>query len=158
MLLETAHVVAVEFDSVWVETIRQSSCGTCAAQKGCGHSLLSRISAGRRNYIEVFSGALEASCCAVDDHVHISIPEKVILQGSMVVYMLPLICMLVGAALVTTISQGNQDLLAIIGAVCGFLLGVVLVRWHAWYSRSDKSMQPRLVGFVNSSSQIITVS
>jgi len=113
MLSETAHVVAVKSDSVWVETIRESTCGSCVAQKGCGHSLLNRISSGRRNYIEVFSGKLAAADCTVDDHVHISIPEKVILQGSLLVYMLPLIAMLGGAVLATTIFQGNPDLLAI---------------------------------------------
>ena len=157
MLLETAHVVAVESDSVWVETIRKSSCGSCEAQKGCGHSLLSRISSGRRNYIEVFSGALAASHCAVDDHVRISIPEKVILQGSMVVYMLPLISMLCGAALATASVPGAPDLLAISGAAGGFVVGVGLVRWHAWRNRSDKSMQPSLVELLKPSDDIITV-
>ena len=158
MLLETAHVVALESDSVWVETIRQSSCGTCAAQKGCGHSLLNRISASRRNYIQVFSGALEATQCSVDDHVRISIPEQVIVRGSLVVYMLPLVSMLLGAALASTVFTVNQDLFAIVGALAGFALGVGLVRWHAWRHRSDKSMQPTLVSFVNSSVEFVTVS
>jgi len=158
MLLETAHVVAVEADSVWVETIRKSSCGTCAAQKGCGHSLLGRISASRRNYIQVFSGALQASRCSVDDHVRISIPEQVIIHGSLVVYMLPLVSMLLMAVLATTVSAASQDLLAIGGAVAGFALGVGLVRWHAWCHKSDKSMQPTLVELVNPSVEYITVS
>lgn len=158
MLLENAHIVAVETDSVWVETIRQSSCGTCAAQKGCGHSLLNRISASRRNYIQVFSGALEASRCSVDDHVRISIPEQVIIHGSLVVYMVPLVSMLLMAVLATTVSAVNQDLLAIAGAVAGFSLGVGLVRWHAWHHKSDKSMQPTLLEFVKPSAEFITVS
>ena len=158
MLLETAHVVAVEADSVWVETIRQSSCGACAAQKGCGHSLLNRISASRRNYIRVFSGALEASHCSLDDHVRISIPEQVIIHGSLIVYMLPLVSMLLMAAVATTVSVANQDLLAIGGAVTGFALGLGLVRWHAWRHKSDRSMQPTLVEFVNPSVECIAVS
>ena len=158
MLLETAHVVAVEADSVWVETIRQSSCGACAAQKGCGHSLLNRISASRRNYIQVFSGALQASRCSVNDHVRISIPEQVIIYGSLVVYMVPLVSMLLMAVLATTMSTANQDLLAIGGAVAGFSVGVGLVRWHAWRHKTDKSMQPTLVGFVKPPVEFITVS
>lgn len=149
MLLETAHVVAVEPDSVWVETIRESSCGSCAAKQGCGHSLLSKISTRRRNYIEVFSGALAASHCAIDDHVRISIPEKVILQGSLVLYMLPLLTMLSGATLAGAALPGGQDLITVMGAAGGFALGFALVRWHAWYSRHDKSMQPRLVELVS---------
>ncbi len=143
---------------MWVETIRESTCGSCDARKGCGHSLLNRISSGRRNYIEVFSGTLAAADCTVDDHVCISIPEKVILQGSLLVYMLPLITMLAGAVLATTVVRGNPDFLAILGAAGGFSLGVALVRWHAWQHRSDKSLQPSLVSLVSSSAEIITVS
>ena len=157
MIVETGHVVAVEPDSVWVETIRNSTCGTCAAQKGCGHGLLNRISSARRNYIEVFSGTLAASSCAVDDHVRISIPEEVILRGSVVLYMWPLLSMLVGAAVAVKAVAGNEDLLAISGAGCGLALGVALVRWHAWRHRSDKSLQPSLVGLVGSSADIISV-
>ncbi|MBE9540397.1 MAG: SoxR reducing system RseC family protein [Proteobacteria bacterium] len=157
MLLETAHVVAVEADSVWVETIRKSTCGSCAAQKGCGHGILNKISSGRRSYIEVFSGTLAASHCAVDDHVRISIPEKVLLRGSMIVYMLPLVSMLLGASFAANTVQGDQDLLAIFGAAAGFALGVGLVRWHAWHTRSDKSIQPRLEEMVSSSAEAVTV-
>ncbi len=158
MLLETGHVVAVDSDSVWVETIRQSTCGTCAVQQGCGHGLLNRIASGRRHYIQVFSGALPASNCAVDDHVRISIPEKVLLRGSVVVYMVPLLAMLSGATLAAGMMPGNPDILAISGAVGGFGLGVGLVRWHAWHHRSDKSMQASLVELVKPAADVITVS
>jgi sigma-E factor negative regulatory protein RseC len=158
MLLESAHVIAVEEGSVWVETIRQSSCGTCAAQKGCGHGILNKISSSRRNYLQVFSGKLKASHCSVDDHVRISIPEQVIIRGSLVVYMVPLVLMLLGAAAATTFFGGNSDLLALLGAVTGFALGVGLVRWHAWRHRSDKSMQPTLVDFVDPLVEFITVA
>ena len=43
MLLETGRVVAVDADSVWVETIRRTTCGSCAVQKGCGHGLLNQL-------------------------------------------------------------------------------------------------------------------
>ena len=157
MLLETAHVVAVEADSVWVETISRSTCGSCAAQSGCGHSLLNRIAAGRRNYIRAFSGPLAATDCSVDDHVRISIPEQVIIRGSLLVYMVPLILMLTGAALASSLTGSGADILALAGAVLGFSLGVALVRVHAWYHRSDKSLHPRLMGLVNSSLEVVSV-
>ncbi len=157
MLLETAHVVAVEADSVWVETISRSTCGSCAAQSGCGHSLLNRIAAGRRNYIQAFSGPLAARDCSVDDHVRISIPEQVIVKGSMLVYMVPLILMLAGAALLSNMSAAGTDILALAGAVLGFSFGVALVRMHAWYHRSDKSLHPRLMELVNSSLEVVSV-
>jgi sigma-E factor negative regulatory protein RseC len=148
VLVETGRVVAVEEDSLWVETIRQSTCGSCAAQKGCGHGLLNRYTDGKRGYIRVLPGPSGTAHCAVDDQVRISIPEEVILRGSVVVYVLPLFCMLAGAALGGTLAVGGQDLSAALGAVVGFALGFMLVRWHAWHHRNDRALQPTLLDVV----------
>lgn len=145
MLIETGRVVAVGNDGLWVETIRQSTCGACAAQKGCGHGLLNRISDGKRSYIRVLPGKQDPGSCRVDDEVRIGIPEEVILRGSLIVYMLPLICMLTGAVAAIGLFPGNPDVLAALGAVAGFALGFVLVRWHAARHRDDQSMQPTLL-------------
>lgn len=145
MLIETGRVVAVEPDGLWVETIRKSTCGTCAAQKGCGHGLLNRISDGKRGYIRVLPGSRGPADCNVDDQVRISIPEEVILRGSVIVYMLPLFCMLAGAAAAVAVLPGVQDVLAALGAAAGFALGFALVRWHAWRHRNDHSLQPTLL-------------
>jgi sigma-E factor negative regulatory protein RseC len=146
MLIETGRVVAIEQDGLWVETIRQSTCGSCVAQKGCGHSLIQRVSDGRRSLIRVLPGQLALEDCAVDDEVSISIPEEVILRGSMVVYLFPLFCMLAGAMLAVNLWQGSQDLVAAAGAVAGFGLGVAGIRLHAWHHRHDQRLQPTLVG------------
>jgi len=145
MLIETGRVVAVDTDGLWVETIRQSTCGSCAAQKGCGHGLINRISDGKRSYIRVLPGDRGPADCSVDDQVRISIPEDVILRGSMIVYMLPLLCMLGGAAAAVSMLPGSQDVLAALGAAVGFVLGFSLVRWHAWRHRNDRSLQPTLL-------------
>jgi sigma-E factor negative regulatory protein RseC len=148
MLIETGRVVAVDRDGVWVETIRQSTCGACAAQKGCGHGLLNRISDGKRSYIRVLPGSQDPGNCRVDDQVRIGIPEDVILRGSLIVYMLPLLCMLTGAVAAISLFSGNPDVLAALGAVAGFALGFVLVRWHASRHRDDQGMQPTLLGIL----------
>jgi len=148
MLTETGRVVAVDADSLWVETIRQSTCGTCAAQKGCGHSLINQISDGKRSYIRVLPGKLGPAACSIDDQVRICIPEEVILRGSLLVYMLPLATMLAGAAIAGSLFDGNQDVLALLGAVGGFASGISIVRWHAWRHRDDASLQPTLLEIV----------
>lgn len=145
MLIETGRVVAVDAQGLWVETIRQSTCGSCAARSGCGHGLLNRISHGKRGYIRVLSGAVDSGDCAVDDQVRIGIPEEVILRGSLVVYMLPLLCMLAGAAAAVGLMPQGQDLSAALGAALGFGLGLGLVRWHAWRNRRNTSLQPTLL-------------
>tara|TARA_R110002110_G_scaffold406421_1_gene626345 strand:- start:157754 stop:158230 length:477 start_codon:yes stop_codon:yes gene_type:complete len=158
MLTETARVVAVETDGVWVETIRRSTCGACAVQKGCGHGLMNRIGDGRRSYIRVLRNENSPVSCAVDDQVRISIPEDVILRGSVVVYMLPLACMLGGASAAANLVTGSADAAAAAGAVVGFAAGVLLVRWHAWRHRNDRSLQPTLVDVVPAQVQALNVA
>ena len=157
MLLETGRVVAVEADSVWVETIRQSTCGACAAQKGCGHGLLNRISDGHRSLIRVLPGKVAASDCAVDDEVRIAIPEDVILRGSLIVYILPLLLMLAGAFLGSIWVAANADLGAALGAVAGFVAGFMLVRAPAHRPRNDDSLQPTLEGILHRRVQALHV-
>lgn len=155
MLTETGRVVAVEADGVWVETIRQSTCGSCAAQKGCGHGLMNRISDGHRSLIRALSGQLNASDCRVDDEVRIAIPEEVILRGSLVVYILPLLLMLAGAGIAAAVSLEHSDLAAALGAAGGFALGFALVRWHAHRHRDDRSLQPILVELLQRGTQAV---
>ena len=145
MLTETGRIVAIQEDGVWVETIRSSTCGACSLQKGCGHGLLSRIGEGRRGYIKVLPGTLALSDCAVNDRVRISIPEAVILRGSAVVSLVPLLSMLLGAGLSAGLWPDGADLGAMLGALLGLGAGLALVRWHAWRHRYDSSLQPTLL-------------
>lgn len=153
MLTEVGRVVALEADSLWVETIRRSTCGTCAAEKGCGHGLLNKISDGKRGYIRVLPGELAVSECSVDDEVLISIPEEVILRGSFVAYMLPLFAMIGMALAFVQWLPGNQDVLAALGAIAGLVVGFSVVRWHGVRHRHDPGFQPTLVQVLHSGAQ-----
>ena len=157
MLLETGRVVAVDDDGVWVETIRKTTCGSCAAQKGCGHGLLNRISDGHRSLIRALSGRLSANDCLVDDEVRISIPEEVILRGSLVVYVMPLLTMLAGAALGANLLA-SPDLGGALGAVAGFIAGFGLVRLHAHRHRDDRNLQPSLVEILHREAEPVQLS
>ncbi len=155
MLTEVGRVVAVEADGLWVETIRQSTCGTCGAQKGCGHGLLNQIGDGRRNYLRVLLGDHSGQPYQVDDEVRIAIPEQVILRGSFTVYMVPLVGILCGAVVGGWLQA--SDLASMLGAAAGFGIGIALVRLHAWRHRDDPQLQPRLLGPVDGA-QVIEVS
>ena len=43
MIEETAIVVKCEGKFAWVEAQRQTTCGNCAASKGCGTSVLAKV-------------------------------------------------------------------------------------------------------------------
>ena len=150
MLTETGRIVALEADGLWVETIRRSTCGGCAARNGCGHGLLNRLSEGRRGYIRVLPGDHSIDEFRVDDQVLIGIPEEVVLRGSFIAYVLPLLGMLAGALAAATWLPGKGDLPALLGAAAGLLLGFLLVRWHGARHRQDAGFQPVLQGAVAS--------
>lgn len=148
MLTETGRIVALEADGLWVETIRRSTCGSCAARNGCGHGLLDRLSEGRRGYIRVLPGDRSIDEFRVNDHVLIGVPEEMILRGSFIAYVLPLLGMLAGAFAAATWLPGRGDLPALLGAAAGLLLGFLQVRWHGARHRHDTGFQPVLQGAV----------
>ncbi len=157
MLTETGRVVGIEADGLWVETVRRSTCGTCAAQKGCGHGLLHRISDGKRGYIRVLPGEGGIGRCKLDDQVLISIPEEVILRGSFIAYVLPLVIMLTGALTAVRWLPGNEDLLALLGATGGLALGFALVAWHGARHRRDPNFQPVLLSVMAPLAEPVTL-
>ena len=148
MLTENGRVVAVEPAGLWVETVRKSTCGACSAQKGCGHGILNRMTDGKRGYIRVLPGEQSIQDYRVDDEVRFSIPEEVILRGSMIAYLVPIVGLLAGATGAAAWLPQMQDLAALTGAVCGFLAGLGVVRWHAVRHHDDPAYQPLLQGRV----------
>jgi len=157
MLTETGRVVGIESDGIWIETIRRSTCGTCSAQKGCGHGLLNRISEGKRGYVRALPGDQSVGDYKVDDQVLISIPEEVILRGSFIAYILPLLSMLAGAMAATYFFTGQPDVLAVVGAAGGLAVGFALVRWHGIYHRQDPAFQPVLLRIDSSVVEAVTL-
>ncbi|MBU2884692.1 SoxR reducing system RseC family protein [Gilvimarinus agarilyticus] len=142
MLIESGKVVAVETDGLWVETISRSTCGSCAAQKGCGQSLLARF-AGHTTYLWVSLGGRDSTDYDVGDEIELGVPEAVVANGSMLVYLLPLISMLgftLGAH-----QLGWGEGLTTLAGLAGLLGGGALVRWRAHVTRHDSRLQPVLV-------------
>ncbi len=139
---EQAVIVALEGDSVWVQTRRQSSCTSCSARHGCGQGLITQVLPGREHCIRALVDSRLQSQLALGDTVSITVPDEVILRASMVVYMVPLLLLIVGAFSGTFVVPGDGG--AISGGVIGLLLGVACVRWHAVAVREDLRFQPRV--------------
>ena len=141
MILETGTVVAIESDSLWVETIQKSACDACVAEKGCGQKFLSKL-AGKTTSIRVLLNGESRKDFSLGQSVTIGIPEDVIVLASLLVYLLPIVGAVAGAAL--TGSSGT-DLQAMGGAVAGLLAGAWLVRMHSARSRNDLRYNPVLI-------------
>ena len=131
MVEEQAIVVAVDQQSVWVETQRQSACGQCAANKGCGTAVLQKVLGKKRNILPV-TGSMPVN---VGDQVVIGVDEDSLVKGSITVYAMPIIMMIVFAIAGETIASHmlsmNSDVMSIAGALIGLLVSIAALRWHS---------------------------
>ena len=90
MILETGTIVAIESDSLWVETIQKSACDACVAEKGCGQKFLSKL-AGKTTSIRVLLNGESRKDFSLGQSVTIGIPEDQHVLASLLVYLLPIV-------------------------------------------------------------------
>ncbi len=142
MLEETGRIVAINNESLLVETIQRSTCGSCVAQKGCGQTLLSRMGV-QPTYLRVLLAGRAPDNYEINDDVVIGIPDDIIVKGSLFVYLIPLFLMLVFAGIAHTyfLSEG----VSIVAGITGFLLGGFVIKQHAHNHRDDERYQPVLI-------------
>ena len=142
MLKEIGRVVAIEQDALWVQTIQKSTCGSCAAQKGCGQSLLSLLGV-KPVYLRVLLEGRLACNYQVNDTIQLGIFDDIVVKSSLLAYLFPLISMLVFTLVAhTTVSN---EITTILSAIVGGVLGGLLVRWHAKYYRNHSGYQPVII-------------
>lgn len=124
MIEEVGRVVSVAQSSLVVETIKQSSCSSCSAQKGCGQSLLAKVGDGKRLQITVDNP--EGLAVQPDDQVVLGVAESTFLSASLLIYLLPLVAMF-GLA-VTAQTAAYSEPFVILFALAGLLGGFIAAR------------------------------
>ena len=146
MIVETGRVVALEGAAVWVETIRSSACGSCAARSGCGHRTLAGVLTSDKGLVRAReSDSLKAADCSVNDRVEISIPRTTLSVGALMLYGVQLTS---GIALALLIGA-ESDVRAATGFFVGLLGAFAGLRWMT--SRSlFGTVEPRLERIVES--------
>ena len=142
MIEESGRVVAVQGDFAWVESERTSACGSCAVRKGCGTSAIAKMFGQRRMRLRV----LNRINARVGDTVVVGISESGLLRGSLAVYAAPLVGLFAGAlsghfAARQLLATGS-DLMAIGGALAGFLMALFWLRRFSRTSAKDVAYQP----------------
>ena len=145
-ITETGRVVALEGAAVWVETIRSSACGSCAARSGCGHRTLAGVLTSDKGLVRAReSHSLKATDCSVNDRVEISIPTSTLSVGALMLYGLPLVS---GVTLALAVGA-DSDALAATGFFVGLLGAFAGLRWMS--SRSlFGAVEPQLERIVES--------
>ena len=140
MIEEQGRVVAVEAGAVWVETLRRSTCSSCSANAGCGQGLMEKLGVGRQR------GLVRALCdlqLQVGDAVVIGVREELLVRGSLLVYLLPLLCLFAAAVLAQ--QWGLAEPLVILAGFAGLAMGWLLVRWRSRLTAHEPALQPVVV-------------
>lgn len=141
--VESGKVVAIDADCLWVETVSRSSCGSCHAQKACGHGILAELFSGRRSYLRLAYQADRDGVVAIGDEVSFAVADSLLLRAAAMAYLMPLLSLLAGALLASAFSA--TDVAAVAGGAAGFVTALLLLRWHARRYRHDPARQPQLL-------------
>lgn len=151
MLRESGRVVAIDDDGVWVETTNKTLCGSCAAEKGCGQSLLARW-VNSHGYLKALFNGRDPRTIRINDVVDVGIPEDVVVTSSLIIYLLPLLLLLAGAVVGGEAIGG--DAASAVGALLGLLLGAVVVKIYSHAVKHNRRIQPVLLDMVGTSAEI----
>lgn len=137
MVIEKGTVVGLSKRGVWVETIRQSTCGSCAARKGCGQNLMNRFLGAQMHVEAIIAGDQQAELrqrLKAGDTVEIGIAENAILCGSLITYGLPVLCLVLAAVLGERLNPVLALPAALLGLAGGYLAARCILRYFfsAW--------------------------
>lgn len=144
MIQQSAEIVEVDANSIWVKTPRKTACGSCVAQSSCGQNLWSRFFEGRQHPVEVQIDSARFSQLQSGTQVIIGVPESVVVNGSIRIYIMPLLFML-AAVVFGQVTFGASDFITIICAGSGLLFGFFVVRQHAKKNRRNPEYLPVLL-------------
>ena len=146
MIEEQAQVVDVKGNKLLLQAQTQSACGSCSASKGCGTSLLSKVIGRKFTHFQAENNVN----AIVGDTVVVGIPEDALLKGSVVMYIIPIIGMLVFALLSGWLlsdelfieSAQSRDLMIAVSAIMGLIFGSLISKWYFQRQSSTQLFSP----------------
>ncbi len=145
MITEEAEVIAVEGDHAWVEALRRTACGSCTASKGCGTGIVARFFTGRKMRIRVDNEI----AAVVGDRVLVAIADEVLVRGSLMAYMFPLLSLFAGALLGDILqplfADPEGEGLVIFLGFTGLLIGCLCLRRFSHILAKDDRYNARIV-------------
>ncbi len=139
MIEETARVVAIDGEFALVETQRKSACDSCSVKKGCGTGALSKVVGKRANRFRV----LNCISARVHDRVVVGIEEQALVRGSLALYAVPIVTMLVAALFAQWFfSHAEGEGWVILSALVGLAVGFAWVNAYSRRVAVDPDYQP----------------
>jgi len=129
MIEEQAQVIEIKGSVLFLQAQTQSACGSCAANKGCGTSLLSKIVGRKFTHFQA-DNSVNAD---VGDTVVVGLSEDALLKGSLVMYVIPILAMLLFALLADyflAAATQYRDLMTAATAIMGLVFGSLVSKWY----------------------------
>ena len=141
MIEEQAVVIKASKERVTLEVVRSKPCGLCGQVRGCGNSIWGKIFSHQSGHIETRND-LNAK---LGDVVILGIDETLMLKSSLMLYGVPLFLMFLGMVIANTFTFAKErvEFYALVGAVTGLFLGVVMIKriinekMHMFYNEAQ---------------------
>ena len=141
MIEETATVIRCEGKFAWVEAQRQTTCGNCAANKGCGTSVLAKVVGKKAARMR----AINPIDAQVGDTVIVGLNEAALLKVSLAVYLFPLVFMLLFAITGNVVAKQmvwQAEPVVILFALAGLVVAGFWLRRFTRRIQHDNVYQP----------------
>lgn len=129
MIEEEAYVTEVADGSVWVEKASRSACSGCA--QSCPSAIAGELFGKKSLSLQIFSNLPLSR----GDKVLIGVSEDVLALGSILVYLLPLLC-LIGGAMLGKFLQ-DSDAASATGGILGLAFCYAGLKFLRVFDRAD---------------------
>lgn len=140
MLTENAVVLSYTAGIAKVQCESQSACGSCAAKKGCGTSVLSELSGEKGTHTLTVESLIPLKQGQI---VQIGLPEKSLIFTALLIYIVPLVTILLTTFLTEGIIEDElvRATMILLSTACAF----VAVRWYSKRLHQQADFKPILL-------------
>lgn len=142
MITQTAVVTESVGEIAHVQVMRESSCGQCSVQKGCGTNVFSKVLGNKFSRL----AALNQIEAEKGDVVILGLRESVLLKSAFLMYMFPLVMMFSGAIAIIFLNNWFEIRLGqgwiILSSFAGLLLAFLYIRKLGHRNENDSQYQP----------------
>lgn len=144
MFIEMGQVIAREGTTVWVQTQSKTGCSSCKVSSTCGSGIVNKAFS-HKVFVTPLTNTIKAD---VNDEVEVGIPEDLVLKASLIVYLLPLLCLILAIAISSFFFPNMSELGSIMSAVIGLFVGFYGVRLLSKNPSRQRQLEPILIKIV----------
>lgn len=145
MTTEEGVVIRVSGASTWLKTTRTASCNHCTSKDTC------KTLGGGGADIEV--EVINPIGARPGDRVMVSLPTGSLLKATFLIYMVPVICLMIGIGIGIKLSQTffpsmDQSLLSFLTGIGAFAIALFFVRVQGTRMGSQDKYKPTIIRVV----------